>query len=262
VQLPGAHRSPPRPPRAAWFLARFPSAWADCAPCACVLCAAAQEMIANLPLCAHRQPRRVVVIGGGDGGVIREIMRHPSVERVDHCEIDRRVCEVAMEYLPAIASELQRPEVRTHYEDGALFLKEHPGSFDVIIVDSSDPIGPAASLFEAAFYEIARDALREGGVLCTQAECLWNNLSLITELYADCTPLFQQCEYAYTTVPTYPSGQIGFMVCRNGPEPVTEAIRDHPAAEELRYYTRSLHEAAFVLPKFATDAMQRQRPKL
>ena len=218
-----------------------------------------QEMIANLPLCAHRHPTRVAVIGGGDGGVVREILRHPSVDCIDHCEIDQRVCEVAMEYLPTIASELQRPEVNTHYEDGAQFLKDNPNTYDAIIVDSSDPIGPAASLFEAAFYEIARDALRDDGVLCTQAECLWNNLTLISELYAHCAPLFQQCEYAYTTVPTYPSGQIGFMLCRNGVEPVSVAVRTHPAADELRYYTEELHKAAFVLPKFASDAL---RPRL
>ena len=218
-----------------------------------------QEMIANLPLCAHPHPTRVAIIGGGDGGVIREILRHPSVEAVDHCEIDRRVCEVSMQYLPSIASELQRPEVNTHYKDGAQFLKDHANSYDVIIVDSSDPVGPAATLFEASFYEIARDALRDGGVLCTQAECLWNNLLLIAELYADCAPLFQQCEYAYTTVPTYPSGQIGFMVCRKGPEPVSTAVRTHPAAQDLRYYTEELHKAAFVLPKFAVDGI---RPRL
>ena len=218
-------------------------------------------MIANLPLCAHPHPKRVAIIGGGDGGVIREIMRHPSVEAVDHCEIDRRVCEVSMQYLPSIASELQRPEVTTHYKDGAQFLKDHPNSYDVIIVDSSDPVGPASTLFEASFYEIARDALRDGGVLCTQAECLWNNLLLIAELYADCAPLFQQCDYAYTTVPTYPSGQIGFMVCRKGPEPVSTAVRTHPAAQDLRYYTEELHKAAFVLPKFAVDGI-RARPRL
>ncbi len=219
----------------------------------------AQEMIANLPLCAHPRPQRVAIIGGGDGGVVREILRHPSVETVDHCEIDRRVCEVAMEYLPSIASELQRSEVTTHYKDGAQFLKDHPDSYDVIIVDSSDPVGPAASLFETSFYKISRDALRDGGVLCTQAECLWNNLSLIGELYAACAPLFQQCAYAYTTVPTYPSGQIGFMVCRKGAEPVAAAVRAHPAADKLRYYTEEMHKAAFVLPKFAVDAM---RPRL
>lgn len=195
------------------------------------------------------------MIGGGDGGVVREILRHPSVKNIDHCEIDQRVCELAMEYLPSIASELRRPEVTTHYKDGAQFLKDHPDTYDVIIVDSSDPVGPAASLFEAKFYEIARDALCDNGILCTQAECLWNNLELIADLHADCTLLFQQCEYAYTTVPTYPSGQIGFMVCRKGPEPVSTAVRAHPTPKELRYYTDELHKASFVLPKFALDAL-------
>ena len=91
---------------------------------------------------------------------------------------------------------LQRPEVTTHYADGAQYLKDHPDTYDVIIVDSSDPVGPAASLFESSFYKISRDALRDGGVLCTQAECLWNNLSLITELHTTCAELFQQCAYA------------------------------------------------------------------
>ena len=203
-------------------------------------------MIANLPLCAHPNPTRVAVIGGGDGAVIREIVRHPSVEVVDHCEIDKRVCELSLEYLPDIAGGLQHLAVTTHYRDGAVWLEEHSSYYDVIIVDSSDPVGPAASLYEKEFYTKARNALREGGVLCTQAECLWNNLDLISELFSDCAPLFGQCEYAYTTVPTYPSGQIGFMICRNGTEPVTAPVRAHPAPETLSYYTSELHAASFM----------------
>jgi|EP01047_Picozoa_sp_COSAG01_P062375 spermidine synthase len=210
-----------------------------------------QEMIAHVPMCAHsaKPAHRVAVIGGGDGGVLREVTKHTSVDVVDHCEIDRRVCEVALQYLPQIASGLAHPRVTSHYEDGAAWLRAKPGFYDVIIVDSSDPVGPAASLYSLDFYEVARRALAPGGILCTQAECLWNNLDLIAELVRDAQTLFAQVRYTYTTVPTYPSGQIGFLLCTDSTESVEQPQHAPPPA--LRYYSPELHSASFVLPKFA-----------
>ena len=148
-----------------------------------------------------------------------------SVELVDHCEIDPRVCEVSLQFLPTIASALGDARVNTLYRDGAAWLANHTDYYDAVIVDSSDPVGPAATLFETSFYKTAQASLRAGGILCTQAECLWNNLELISELYSECSPLFTQCQYAYTTIPTYPSGQIGFMVCTDGAHPVNKPVR-------------------------------------
>lgn len=220
-----------------------------------------QEMIANLPMCAHPSPERVAVIGGGDGGVLREVTRHPSVKVVDHCEIDEMVCTVSREYLPDIAIGLSHPTVHSRFEDGAAWLRNHAGTYDVIIVDSSDPVGPAATLFSSGFYATCKAALRPGGILCTQAECMWNNLSMIGELVTDCGSLFKQGRYAYTTIPTYPSGQIGFLLCTDSDAPVNKPARPHPQSAEMKYYSAELHAAAFVLPKFAEDALAKAQGK-
>lgn len=213
-----------------------------------------QEMIANIPMCAHRNPKRVAVIGGGDGGVLREIVRHDTVELVDHCEIDQFVCDVSRKFLPSLASGLDHPVVTTRFRDGAAWLQDHTDYYDVVIVDSSDPVGPAATLFEPAFYQTMKASLRQGGVICTQGECQWNNLDLIVEMLGFCKSMFKHADYAFTTVPTYPSGQIGFIMCSDS-APTSTAARPHPKPDELRYYTPEVHKAAFVLPKFAADAI-------
>ena len=217
-----------------------------------------QEMITNLPMCAHPAPARVAVIGGGDGGVLREVVKHPSVKVVDHCEIDPVVGEVSKRFLPEIASGYLSPLVNSRNQDGAKWLAARPGHYDVIIVDSSDPVGPAESLFSASFYALCKEALAEGGILCTQGECMWNNLPMITELVTDAQRLFSQVKYAYTTVPTYPSGQIGFLLCTDTPEAaqaVDRPVREHPAEASLRYYSKAMHAASFVLPRFAEQAV-------
>jgi spermidine synthase len=230
-----------------------------------------QEMMAHLPLYAHPDPKRVLVIGGGDGGVLREIARHTSVTEIVICELDPDVIAVAKKYLPFVAKGFDDPRVKVHIMDGALFMKENQSAFDVIITDSSDPVGPACVLFETPFYKAMHDSLRDGGIICTQGECVWLHVDLIQRLVKAITPLFRTVEYAYCTIPSYPSGQIGFVIAtkmaaggsstidNNGDEvtgcksPVrlpTEKVQ-----EELRYYTPEMHRAAFALPAFAKRAI-------
>jgi len=166
-------------------------------------------MIAHLPLFSHPKPKDVLVIGGGDGGVVREILKHESVQSVTLCEIDERVIEVSKQFLPTMASSLSNPRVHVNIGDGFQYLRQHTHSFDVIITDSSDPVGPAESLFRKPYYELLHAALREGGVLCSQAESIWLHLALIHDLVKCCRELFPSVEYAFSSVPTYPSGTIG-----------------------------------------------------
>lgn len=224
-----------------------------------------QEMIAQLPLHAHPCPRRVLIIGGGDGGVLREVCRHACVEEVVMCEIDKAVCDVSKRFFgDTVATSFDDPRVELLHADGAKYLEgrtERP--FDVVIVDSSDPVGPAESLFHASFYEKARNALDpKHGVLCTQGECMWLHLPLIEDVLGRCGQVFPTVDYAYTTVPTYPSGQIGFVLCSRDAEAQlsTPARRLCPAlADQCRYYTPATHAAAFVLPAFAERAVKRAR---
>ncbi|RAK98578.1 spermidine synthase [Aspergillus ibericus CBS 121593] len=218
-----------------------------------------QEMITHLAMNSHPNPKKVLVIGGGDGGVLREVVKHETVEEAILCDIDEAVIRVSKKYLPGMSIGFQHPNVKVHVGDGFKFLEERKNEFDVIITDSSDPEGPAESLFQKPYFELLRDALREGGVITTQAENQWLHLSLITDLKKSCKEVFPVAEYAYTTIPTYPSGQIGFMVCckdatRNVKEPVRKWSREEE--ERLcRYYNQDIHRASFVLPNFARKAL-------
>ncbi|KAG7020072.1 Spermidine synthase 1, partial [Cucurbita argyrosperma subsp. argyrosperma] len=162
-----------------------------------------QEMIAHLPLCSISNPTKVLVIGGGDGGVLREVSRHSSVKQIDICEIDKMVSK---QFFPDVAVGFEDPRVTLHIGDGVALLKAVPeGTYDVIIVDSSDPIGPAQELFEKPFFESAARAVRPGGVVCTQAESIWLHMHIIEDIVTNCRQVFKgSVNYAWTTVPTYP----------------------------------------------------------
>lgn len=221
-----------------------------------------QEMITHLPLCSILNPKKVLVIGGGDGGVLREVSRHSSVEHIDICEIDAMVVEVAKKFFPDVAVGFEDPRVSLHIGDGVAFLKAVPeGIYDAVIVDSSDPIGPAQELFEKPFFESVAKALRPGGVVCTQAESIWLHMHIIEEIVSVCRQTFKgSVKYAWTTVPTYPSGVIGFMLCSTEGPPVDFQHPVNPIEENkdpckvkgpLKFYNSEIHSAAFCLPTFA-----------
>jgi len=216
-----------------------------------------QEMIAHIPLFAHPDPKRVLVIGGGDGGVLREVARHPGVEEITICEIDGDVIDVSKKYLPNLSKGYDDPRVKVRVMDGAKFMDENKDSFDVIITDSSDPIGPASVLFETPFYNAMYASLREGGIVCTQGECMWLHVDLIRPLVDSISKTYTDVGYAYTTIPTYPSGQIGFVIATKGRGSCSKPARTpgEDVQKALRYYTPEIHEAAFVLPAFAKRAI-------
>jgi len=224
-----------------------------------------QEMIAHLPLFAHENPKNVCIIGGGDGGVLREVCKHRSVKNIVMCEIDPSVVEISKKYFAdSIATAFGDKRVTLLHEDGTVFLENTNVKFDVIIVDSSDPVGPAETLFEEAFFGKVKRSLADGGILTTQGECIWLHLQLISEVLSSCGNLFPVVNYAYTTIPTYPSGQIGFVICSTGknvdPEAPTRKVPDYMKGE-LKYYNGDIHRAAFVLPEFAEVKVTPYRKK-
>lgn len=217
-----------------------------------------QEMITHLPLLAHPNPKRVLIVGGGDGGSTRECCRHPGVEAVVQCEIDAGVVEVSRKFLGESTASVYRngdPRWSLVVEDAATFTERHVAEFDVIIIDSSDPVGPAESLFTETFYKAMHKALRPGGILCAQGECLWLHLDLIADTAAMAQRAGFKCvDYSYCTVPSYPSGQIGFLMC--GADDTVRTLRRQRAVpdellSQMRYYTPALRAASFVLPAFA-----------
>ena len=160
-------------------------------------------------------------------------------------------------YLPSLAKGYDDPRVKVKIMDGAVFMEENKNYFDVIITDSSDPIGPANVLFEPKFFRAMHGALRDGGIVCTQGECMWLHLDLIKPLVKSISTFYTSVGYAYTTIPTYPSGQIGFILAtKNRGECSTPSRTPTEATQkELKYYTPELHKASFVLPAFAKRAI-------
>jgi spermidine synthase len=216
-----------------------------------------QEMMAHIPLFAHADPKKVLVIGGGDGGVLREIAKHPGVEEIVICELDADVIKYSKQYLPSLAKGFDDPRVKVHIMDGAKFMAENESSFDVIITDSSDPVGPASVLFETPFYDAMFKCLRKGGIVCTQGECMWLHLELIAPLMKSLSNNFSSIEYAYCLIPSYPSGTIGFIIAGKERGSCMKPVREltEECASLMKYYTSEIHEASFVLPAFANQAI-------
>lgn len=223
------------------------------------------EMLAHVPILTHPNPRRVLIIGGGDGGTLREVLRHPGVERADLCEIDAEVIEASRQYFPGMARSFDDPRALVHAADGTRFVHEHPGSWDIILVDSSDPVGPAVGLFGEPFYRDLRKALCPGGIAVSQCESGFLFQTLIRDMFRFIPELFPVAAYYMTLVPTYTTGVIGFAFCSLGPDPRSNPPdpRRVEALGELDYYTPALHRAAFALPRrflrlFPSEILERQ----
>ncbi|MBX5436122.1 MAG: polyamine aminopropyltransferase [Alicyclobacillaceae bacterium] len=212
------------------------------------------EMLAHVAMHTHPNPQHVLVVGGGDGGVIREVLKHPSVERAVLAEIDERVIEVSKRYFPNIASGLADPRVDIQVVDGIRYVEEHPGEFDVILVDSTDPVGPAVGLFSRAFYQSVFRALRDDGLFAAQTESPFVNQDLIRRVFADVRAVFPQVYLYLAYVPTYPTGMWSFTLGskRHQPLPGPQAAR----TAGLRYYSPEVHRAAFVLPPFVQELIR------
>lgn len=211
-----------------------------------------QEMMAHAPLFSHPKPVKVLVVGGGDGGVLREIAKHPSVKEIHICEIDEQVISISREHLPQLGVGFDDPRVQIHIECGAAFMKRHKGEFDVIVCDTSDPVGPAADLFSNSFYTTLHEALTENGVVASQGECMWLHAEMMRELINHAKTLFKDVGYLSISIPTYPCGQIGALLCCKGK---TRALKPRPCDLELMYYDEAVHLAAGTLPRFARRAL-------
>ena len=213
------------------------------------------EMLAHVPLAAHGQARRVLVVGGGDGGTVREVLRHPGVEEVVLAEIDGDVVEACRAYLPEVAGSLSDPRVRIEIGDGVLHVEQHPQTYDVILVDSTDPVGPAARLFSREFLESCRRALRPGGIVAAQSESPFYHGEILARCFTDFQAVFPVAGVYLAPVPTYPSGLWSFTVGSLGPDPSRPAQDAGAELAATRYYTPELHRAAFVLPRFLQRLM-------
>jgi spermidine synthase len=241
------------------------------------------EMMAHVPLFSHPNPQRVLIVGGGDGLVLQEVCRHPEVTHITLVEIDPMVIQASQRYLQMVPPEVWTdPRVEIVRADAAEYLEDHLAhhhhhhrqhrhQWDIILADTLDPTGPAESLFEPDFYEAMHEALRPGGIVCTQGESMWIHLDLVKDLVACCADIFDTAEYATTFVPSYPCGQIGFILARRkGNSDDDDGTNQHQHLpmrgcsvpvrkptfqDQLRWYNPQMHRAAFVLPQYVKVAL-------
>lgn len=220
------------------------------------------EMLANLSLCSHKKPEKILILGGGDGGVMREVLRHAVIKgvvtSVELCDIDGEVMEQSKIHFPQIASGFGHPSVKAIVGDGAAYVKNaKDNEYDVIIIDTTDPEGPASELFGAEFYKNILRILRPDGIVCNQGESIWLHRSLIENMMKFMKEVgFATVKYAMIYIPTYPCGSIGTLICaKNASTNLLEPVRpveELGFANQLKYYSTAMHKAAFVLPRFAS----------
>lgn len=216
------------------------------------------EMISHVPLVAHPCPRAVLIIGGGDGGTVREVLKHPEVERIDLVEIDREVIDASLEYFPEVSRGLNDPRAHIFVEDGIQYIARQHKVYDAVIIDSTDPIGPAEGLFVVDFYKDVFKALRPDGIMVTQSESPFQDPKLWARIYRNISCVFPRTFSYYACIPTYPSGFWSFTIGSKTLHPV-EGIREESAlrvSRHTRYYNPSLHRGAFSLPNFLTMEME------
>ena len=219
------------------------------------------ELLAHPAMFAHPSPKAVLVIGGGDGGAVREILKHPEVEEVVLCEIDNAVVETAREFLPTMSSAMfSDARASIVIEDGIAYLKRNKERFDIIIVDSTDPVGPAKGLFESRFYSLCLNGLKPGGMLAAQTESPFYHLDFIKRVKANLQQAdFDTVSFYCAPVPTYPSGMWSWGLAGYKIDPLAdfslETAKKRSSIMDLKYYTPEMHSGLFCLPKFFQDAL-------
>jgi len=210
------------------------------------------EMVAHPALFTHPNPENVLVVGGGDGGVIRETLKHPSVKKAVLVDIDGKVIEYSKKHLPSIAGKLDDPRVEVIVNDGYMHIHDHKNTYDVIMVDSTEPVGPAVNLFTKGFYQAIREALKADGIFVAQTDNPWFKADLIRSVNRDVKEAFDIVRVYVANIPTYPSGLWTFTMGSKKYDPL--AVDESLIPElDTKYYSPRLHKAAFALPKFVED---------
>ena len=212
------------------------------------------EMITHVALATNPNIKNVLVIGGGDGGTVRELTRYHNILNIDMVEIDKLVVEACIEHLPFTSCKLNDPRVNLYFEDGIKFVKDKNNLYDLIIVDSTDPIGPGEGLFTTEFYTNCFNALTEKGILINQCESPYydNNAYDMKRSYGKLNKLFDICKAYQYHMPTYPSGHMIFCFASKVLDPVSDLNSEswNSLGLTTKYYNTDIHKGAFALPNY------------
>lgn len=218
------------------------------------------EMITHVPMAVHPSVKKVLVIGAGDGGVIRELTRYSEIEQIDMVEIDEEVVKVCREYLPQTAGKLDEERVHIYYEDGLKFVRDKEGEYDLIIVDSTDPFGPGEGLFTKEFYGNCYKALREDGIMVNQHESPFyeEDRNACQRAHKRIVESFPISRVYQAHIPTYPSGHwlFGFASKKYHPVKDLDEKRWNDLGITTKYYTTNLHQGAFALPAYVEQLLE------
>ncbi len=215
------------------------------------------EMIAHIPMCTHKNPKKVLVIGGGDGGTVREVLKHDTVEKVVLCEIDAMVIDACKKFLPTIAGELDNPKVEILVQDAIEYIKTKKDEFDIVMIDSTDPMGPGEGLFTEEFYNNVRKSLKKGGIVVAQSESPVVNKGEIKKMYDLLKKVFPITSTYTSPIPTYPGGYWAWAFCSDEVQPLSHIDEKRCAdiTKNCKIYNKEYHQARFALPNFLKELL-------
>jgi spermidine synthase len=225
------------------------------------------DMIAHVPanlLSYHGAvPKKALVIGGGDGGTVRELLRVASLEKIVLCEIDSLVVDYCRKYFPGVSSGLDDSRVEVVIGDGVRYLENvREGSFDLVCIDSTDPIGPAEGLFNEAFYRNVKRCLSDFGAVTAQQESYIRNLDFLIKMNNMLQKVFPHVSFYRADIPTYPSGTWCFVIGSKRFDPLSCFNPDFHEKVSFcsRYYNARIHQSAFALPTFVHESIESGNP--
>ncbi|MCI1274006.1 MAG: polyamine aminopropyltransferase [Clostridiaceae bacterium] len=215
------------------------------------------EMIAHIPMMHHKAPKSVLIIGGGDGGTIREVLKHKTVERVVLCEIDGLVIEASKKFFPTVACELDNPKVEILVQDAIEYIKNKKDEFDIVLIDSTDPMGPGEGLFTEEFYTNVKNSLKKGGIMAAQSESPFANPEEIRKMYVLLKKVFPITATYTSNMPTYPGGYWAWAFCSEDVKPLSYFAEDRyeDIKKSCKMYNREYHNARFALPEYLKKAL-------
>lgn len=220
------------------------------------------EMMVHVPMMAHGNAKKVLIIGGGDGGILREVLKHDTVESVTQVEIDQQVIDMCIKYLPNhSAGAYDNPKANIVIADGVDFVNECSEKFDVIISDSTDPMGPGEVLFTSRFYQGIKNCLNDDGVFVAQNGVSFMQTDEVTTTHKRLSPLFKQASFYSGAVPTYVGGIMTFAWATNNLDLIEtpdEVIKQRFKASGIktRFYTPEVHKGSFALPQYVLDCLK------
>ena len=217
------------------------------------------EMITHVPMATNPSIKNVLVIGAGDGGTVKELTRYKTIENIDMVEIDSMVVDACREFLPTVSCRLNDPRVHVHIDDGLRFVRRVENQYDLIIVDSTDPIGPGEGLFTTEFYGNCYKALNENGILVNQHESpYYKTYSKAMRLaHKKLVEFFPICKVYQAHIPTYPSGHwlFGFASKKFHPTHDLNESAWNVLGIDTQYYNTRLHLGSFALPAYVTKQL-------